>query len=90
MTYNVPQQAILQAVIPDRLLGRTIAGVALVINAGTMAASLAGGLLGELAGLRWALVVATAITVACALPTALGPLRTLRGVPAAGAEPAAG
>lgn len=42
MTYNVAQQAIQQAVIPDRLLGRTTAGVGLIINAGSVAASLAG------------------------------------------------
>jgi MFS family permease len=87
MTYNVPQQAIQQAVIPDRLLARTTAGVALVVSAGSMSAALAGGLLGQLVGLRWTLVIATAITVACALPTALSPLRSLRSVPAA---PAAG
>jgi MFS family permease len=90
MTYNVPQQAIQQAVIPDRLLGRTTAGVALVVNAGSVAASLAGGLSGQLVGLRWTLVMATAITVLCALPTALSPIRTLHDVPAAAAEQAAG
>src|SRR5262249_26130312 len=63
MTYNVPQQALQQAVIPDRLLGRTTAGVGLVINAGSAAASLAGGLLGQLVGLRWTLVMAAAVTV---------------------------
>jgi MFS family permease len=82
MTYNVPQQAIRQAVIPNRMLGRTSAGVTLAVYAGTVAASLAGGLLGQVAGLRWTLVVATAITVASALPTALGPLAALRDVPA--------
>src|SRR5262252_4443707 len=83
MTYNVPQQAIRQAVIPDRMLGRTSAGVTLAVYAGSVAASLAGGLLGQVAGLRWTLVVATAITAACVLPTALGPLRALRDVPGA-------
>ena len=34
MTYNVAQQAIQQAVIPDRLLGRTTAGVGLIVTAG--------------------------------------------------------
>lgn len=81
MAYNVPQQAIQQAVIPDRLLGRTTAGVGLVVNAGSVAAALAGGALGQLVGLRWTLVIATAITVLCALPTALSPLRALHDVP---------
>lgn len=90
MTYNVAQQAIQQAVIPDRLLGRTTAGVGLIINAGSVAASLAGGLLGQLIGLRWALVTAAAITVCCALPTALSPLRILRDLPDAESVETAG
>jgi MFS family permease len=83
MIYNVPQQAIRQAVIPDRMLARTTAGVTLAVYAGSVAASLAGGLLGQVVGLRWTLVAAAAITVACVLPTALGPVATLRDVPAA-------
>src|SRR5215472_1403673 len=82
MTYNVPQRAIQQAVIPDRMLGRATAGVSLAVSAASVAASLAGGLLGQVAGLRWTLVVAAAITVLCVLPTALGPLAALRDVPA--------
>jgi MFS family permease len=89
MTYNVPQQAIRQAVVPDRMLGRTSAGVTLAVYAGSVAASLAGGLLGQFAGLRWTLVVATAITVACVLPTAIGPVAALRDVPAGPPETAA-
>jgi MFS family permease len=89
MTYNVPQQAIRQAVIPDRMLGRTTAGVGLAVYAALAAAALAGGLLGQLAGLRWTLVLATAITVLCVLPTALSRLRVLRDVPAAPSEQAA-
>jgi MFS family permease len=83
MTYNVPQQAIRQAVIPDRMLGRTTAGLTLAVYAGSVTASLAGGLLGQVVGLRWTLIVATAITALCVLPTALGPLRALGDVPAA-------
>jgi MFS family permease len=86
MTYNVPQQAIQQAVIPDRLLARASAAVAVFIYAGSAAASLAGGALGQLVGLRLTLVVATAITVLCVLPTALTRLRTLREVPAGTSE----
>src|SRR5215467_5542346 len=82
MTYNVPQRAIQQAVIPDRMLGRATAGVSLAVSTASVAASLAGGLLGQVAGLRWTLVVAAAITVLCVLPTALGPLAALRDVPA--------
>jgi MFS family permease len=89
MTYNVPQQAIRQAVIPDRMLGRTTAGVGLAVYAVLAAAALVGGLLGQLVGLRWTLVLATAITALCVLPTALSRLRALRDVPAAPSEQAA-
>lgn len=90
MTYNVPQQAIRQAVVPDRMLGRITAGVTLVVNAGTVVAALAGGLLGQLVGLRSTLVLAAAITMLCTLPTVLSPIRTMRDVPAIASEPAAG
>jgi MFS family permease len=90
MTYNIPQQAIQQAVIPNHTLGRTTAAVALIINAGSVAASLGGGFLGQLMGLQRTLAVATAMTVLCVLPAALGPIRVLRNVPAAAADQAAG
>jgi MFS family permease len=81
MTYNVPQRAIQQAVIPNRTLGRATAGVSLAVSAASVAASLAGGLLGQVAGLRWTLLVAAAITLLCVLPTALSPLAALREMP---------
>ena len=83
MTYNVPQQAIRQVVIPDRMLGRTAAGVTLTVYAASVAGAFAGGLLGQAIGLRPTLLVATAIMALCVLPTALSPLRALRDVPAA-------
>jgi MFS family permease len=82
MSYNIPQQAIRQAVIPDQLLARTAASASMVVNAASIVASLAGGALGQLAGLRWTLGVATAITLLCWLPTAISPLRSLHDVPA--------
>jgi len=72
------------------MLGRTTAGVSLAVNAGGVGAALAGGLLGQLVGLRWTLVVAAAISALCVLPTALSRLGTLRGVPPAADERAAG
>lgn len=81
MTYNVPQQAIRQAVVPDRLLGRTSAGAALAVNGGSVAAALAGGLLGQLIGLPWTMVAGMVIMALCVLPTALSPLRSLRDLP---------
>lgn len=83
MAYNVPQQAIRQAVIPDRMLGRTAAGVTLTVYTASVAGAFAGGLLGQAIGLRPTLLVATAIMALCGLPTALSPLRALRDVPEA-------
>ena len=81
MAYNVPQQAIRQAVIPDRMLGRTAAGVTLTVYSASIVGAFAGGLLGQSIGLRSTLLVATAIMALCVLPTALSPLRALRDVP---------
>ncbi len=82
MSYNIPQQAIRQAVIPDHLLARTTASASTVVGAVAIVAALAGGVLAQFAGLRSTLGAATAITMLCWLPTALSPLRSLHDVPA--------
>jgi len=87
MLYNIPQQAIQQAVIPSWMLARTGAAVGVVVNAGSVLASLAGGLLGQAAGLRWTLVAGAALMALCALPTAASPLRALRDAAAVTAAP---
>ena len=82
MVYNVNQQSIRQAVTPDRLLGRVQSGVFVLVAAAQVTGSLLGGTIGQLAGLRTAIVVGVVITLSSALPSVLSPLRSLRGVPA--------
>ncbi len=82
MVYNVNQQAIRQAVTPDRLLGRVQAGIFVLVAAAAVIGSLLGGAIGQAAGLRAAIAVGAAITLTSALPSLLSPIRRLRGVPA--------
>src|SRR5262249_41764795 len=75
MTFNVSQQAIRQAVIPNHLLGRTQAGLLVLVHGGQVLGSLAGGALGQAAGLRTALVVGSALVAVSVLPALLSPRR---------------
>ena len=82
MVYNVNQQAIRQAVTPDRLLGRVQSGIFVLVAIAQVAGSLAGGVIGQWAGLRTAIAVGVAITVTSALPSVFSSLRSLQQVPA--------
>jgi MFS family permease len=83
MLYNINQQAIRQALTPDRLLGRVQSGVFVIVALGQVVGSLLGGALGQTIGLVATLIVGQAFTVLSALPTILSPLRSLREVPTA-------
>ncbi len=82
MVYNVNQQSIRQAVTPDRLLGRVQSGVFVLVALAQVTGSLAGGAIGQAAGLRAAITVGVAVTLISALPSIFSPLRRLRQVPA--------
>jgi len=82
MTYNVNQQAIRGAVIPNQMLGRVSAGLFVLVAVGNVAGALVGGILGQSIGLFGTLVVATVLGAAGALPAIFSPLSRLRGVPA--------
>jgi MFS family permease len=82
MVYNINQLAIRQAVVPDRLLGRTSAVVVVVSLGGQVIGSLMGGAIGQAFGLRAALLVGTLGTCLCVLPAVFSPLRSLRDVSA--------
>lgn len=82
MVYNVNQQSIRQAVTPDRLLGRVQSGIFVLVAIAQVLGSLAGGVIGQWAGLRTAIAVGVAITVTSALPSVFSSLRRLRQVPA--------
>lgn len=57
IAYNVNQQTIRQAIIPDRLMGRVQAATLVVVWAEQVVGSLLGGTVGQWAGLRAALVL---------------------------------
>lgn len=82
MVYNVNQQAIRQAVTPDRLLGRVQSGVFVLVAIAQVGGSLIGGAIGQAAGLKTAIAVGTVVSLTAALPSVFSPLRGLRHVPA--------
>jgi MFS family permease len=82
MVYNANQQSIRQAVTPDRLLGRVQSGIFVLVSVAGVLGSLAGGAIGQVAGLRTAILVGTVTLLISALPTIFSPLRGLRAVPA--------
>lgn len=81
MTFNISQQAIRQAAIPNHLLGRVQAGLLVLLYGGQILGSLAGDALGQVAGLRTALVVGAALVWLCGFPAVFPPLRRLPEVP---------
>ena len=83
MAYNINQQAIRQAVIPSRLLGRAMAAVLLAVAIGNLLAAAIGGTVGQRLGLYPALFLGIGISMLSFLPAVFSPLRSLREVPAA-------
>jgi MFS family permease len=81
MAYNVNQQAIRQAMTPDRLMGRAQSGVFVLAGITQVAGALLGGTLGQTAGLVPTLVVGIVLTVLWGVATLASPLRSLREVP---------
>lgn len=82
MVYNVNQQTIRQAITPDRLLGRVQSGVFVLVAVAQVVGSLAGGVIGQVAGLRTAIAIGAIVCLLGALPSIFSPLRGLRQVPA--------
>ncbi|WP_214406530.1 MFS transporter [Pseudonocardia lacus] len=81
--YNVAQVSFRQAICPDRLLGRMNASIRFLVWGTIPVGGLLGGALGELLGLRGALLVAAVGTMLAPLWLLLSPLRGLRDLPAA-------
>src|SRR5437879_12643782 len=69
MIYNINQQAIRQAVTPDRLLGRTQSGVFVLVAVASVVGSLLGGEIGQSVSLRAALAVGVARNLISVVPT---------------------
>ncbi|HET7420862.1 MAG TPA: MFS transporter [Candidatus Dormibacteraeota bacterium] len=81
MVYNVNQQAIRQAVTPDRLLGRVQSGIFVLVGAAQVSGSLIGGAIGQSLGLRAAIAAGVIVCLTAALPSIFSPIRSLRQVP---------
>ncbi len=85
--FEINQISLRQAVTPERMLGRVNAAIRLTTLAAMLAGSLIGGILGETIGLRPTLVVGASFTFAAALWVVLSPARGMRDAPVAEGEP---
>lgn len=85
--YNVTQVSFRQALTPDHLLGRMNATVRFLVWGTMPLGAVLGGLLGELVGVRTALLISGIGTCLAFLPIFLSPLRTMRAMPTQPTEP---
>jgi hypothetical protein len=85
--WDVNEISLRQAITPDHVLGRVNAGFRVAGQGAMLAGALAGGILGELAGLRLTLVIASCGLLAAAFVVMLSPAWSARqatvAVPAA-------
>lgn len=81
VVYNVTQVSFRQAITPDNLLGRMNASVRFLVYGTMPAGALLGGVLGEVLGVRNALLIFASAIFLASLPVFLSPLRTMRTMP---------
>ncbi|NRQ35070.1 MFS transporter [Nonomuraea sp. NN258] len=86
VVYNVTQLSFRQAVTPEPLLGRMTATMRFLVWGTLPLGGLLGGILGEVIGIRNALLVAACGGCLAFLWVFTSPLRTLRELPAAAAQ----
>lgn len=86
IVFNVANVSYRQTVCPDRLLGRMTASIRFVVWGVFPLGGLAGGVLGELIGIRGTIIVGTALSAVSVLWLIFSPLRKLRDLP----EPTSG
>lgn len=79
--YSINQLSVRQMITPDRVLGRVNASRRFIVFGISPIGALLGGAFGELIGLRWTLVTATAVHLVALLCLIYSPLRTLREPP---------
>ena len=79
--YNINQLSVRQMITPERVLGRVNASRRFIVFGISPIGALLGGGLGELIGVRWTLVTATAVMLIGLLYLVYSPLRTLREPP---------
>jgi MFS family permease len=75
--YQINQLSLRQAITPERLLGRVNASMHFVGQGATLLGALAGGLLGDMIGLRPTLFLGASGGLIVAVLLALSPLRTI-------------
>jgi MFS family permease len=81
--YEVNETSVVQAVTPERALGRVNASLRFVAWGAMLAGSLAGGVLGETIGLRWAMLFGALAALVSVVWLLLSPIRTMRELPTA-------
>lgn len=79
--YQVNEISLRQSVVPERLLGRVNSCFHIVEHGSLLIGTLAGGLVGEVFGLRVALVAGACVLLSAALWLAISPVRALRTAP---------
>ncbi|HEY3111154.1 MAG TPA: MFS transporter, partial [Chloroflexota bacterium] len=80
--YEVNETSVVQAVAPERALGRVNASLRLVAWGSMLAGSLAGGVLGQTIGLRWAMLIGAIAALVSVVWLLLSPIRKMRELPA--------
>ncbi|MEV8213425.1 MFS transporter [Leifsonia sp. NPDC077715] len=90
IVYAITQVSVRQQVCPDRILGRVNATMQVVVMGLFPVGALIGGILGDVIGARWTLIVAGALLLACpvVLWAALRGVREVSDLPEAVAAPA--
>jgi MFS family permease len=81
--YNITARSLMQAITPDRLLGRVIATNRTIVWGVIPVGSFVGGILGSAIGLRPTIWIGAAGSVLGFVPVALSPLRSLQRLPEA-------
>ena len=81
VVYNITQVSFRQAITPDHLLGRMNATIRFLVFGTIPVGGVLGGALGEVLGVRGALLVAALGQCLAFLPVFLSPLRTMRTLP---------
>jgi MFS family permease len=80
--YEVNETSVVQAVAPERALGRVNASLRFVAWGSMLAGSLAGGVLGQTIGLRWAMLIGAIAALVSVVWLLVSPIRTMRELPA--------